>query len=158
MTPTTAAVRGTGPLLVRRFLTDYARHRVNLLMLILAAHPVRRLPGRPWQAAPTSRPPARCVARSVWPEAPVVAAVPAQLVQHLQAGRSVVLDHGLWLRSERNAWTKPLAKPADIRFPRPSLQEATPDLQPVRASSGPSKSAPRVGRRSGGRPRFAQQA
>ena len=35
MSPLTAAVRGTGPLLVRRFLTDYARNRVNLLMLVL---------------------------------------------------------------------------------------------------------------------------
>lgn len=35
MTPMTAAARLTGPLLVRRFLADYARNPVNLLMLVL---------------------------------------------------------------------------------------------------------------------------
>lgn len=39
-------------------------------------------------------------------ERPVVDAVRAQLAGHLAAGRDVVLDHGLWLRSEREAWTK----------------------------------------------------
>ena len=35
MTRITAAVGLTGPLLVRRFLADYARNPVNLLMLVL---------------------------------------------------------------------------------------------------------------------------
>jgi hypothetical protein len=35
MNPATAAARMTGPLLVRRFLADYARNPVNLLMLVL---------------------------------------------------------------------------------------------------------------------------
>jgi predicted kinase len=39
-------------------------------------------------------------------EAPVIDAVRAQLVRHLRAGRSVVLDHGLWLRSDRDEWKK----------------------------------------------------
>lgn len=39
-------------------------------------------------------------------ERPVVDAIRAQLVEHLAAGHAVVLDHGLWLRSDREAWTK----------------------------------------------------
>lgn len=37
-------------------------------------------------------------------EAPVVDDIRAQLIQHLTAGTSVVLDHGLWLRKDRDAW------------------------------------------------------
>ncbi|MFG3126726.1 AAA family ATPase [Streptomyces tendae] len=39
-------------------------------------------------------------------EAPAIDAVRAQLVEHLQAGQSIVLDHGLWRRSDRDAWKK----------------------------------------------------
>ncbi|MFD7923999.1 AAA family ATPase [Streptomyces sp. NPDC059740] len=35
-------------------------------------------------------------------ERPVVEAVLAELVDHLRAGRDLVLDHGLWLRRERD--------------------------------------------------------
>ncbi|WP_371665828.1 ATP-binding protein [Streptomyces sp. NBC_01241] len=37
-------------------------------------------------------------------EVPAVDAVRAQLVEHLQAGQSIVLDHGLWRRSDRDEW------------------------------------------------------
>ena len=39
-------------------------------------------------------------------EAPVVAEVREQLVNLVAAGRDVVLDHGLWLRSSRDEWRK----------------------------------------------------
>ncbi len=39
-------------------------------------------------------------------ERPVVDAVRQQLVDELAAGRDVVLDHGLWLREDRDAWKK----------------------------------------------------
>ena len=39
-------------------------------------------------------------------ERPVINTVRAQLVTYLTAGRDVVLDHGLWLRSNRETWTK----------------------------------------------------
>lgn len=35
---------------------------------------------------------------------PVVEAIRARLVNELEAGNDVVLDHGLWLREERDAW------------------------------------------------------
>ncbi|WP_405399563.1 AAA family ATPase [Streptomyces microflavus] len=35
---------------------------------------------------------------------PVVEAIRARLVKELEAGNDVVLDHGLWLRKERDAW------------------------------------------------------
>ncbi|TDB78255.1 ATP-binding protein [Micromonospora sp. KC723] len=37
-------------------------------------------------------------------EAPVVAEVRAELVRLLRAGHDVVVDHGLWRRSERDDW------------------------------------------------------
>ncbi|MFB6750672.1 AAA family ATPase [Streptomyces sp. NPDC056353] len=39
-------------------------------------------------------------------EAPAVETVRAQLTEHLRAGRAVVLDHGLWRRSDREEWQK----------------------------------------------------
>ncbi|MFI0741191.1 AAA family ATPase [Streptomyces sp. NPDC021100] len=39
-------------------------------------------------------------------ERPVVDAVRRQLAEHLAAGHDVVLDHGLWLRADRDAWKK----------------------------------------------------
>ena len=39
-------------------------------------------------------------------ERPVLDVVRRQLVAHLEAGRDVVLDHGLWRRDERDAWKK----------------------------------------------------
>jgi predicted kinase len=39
-------------------------------------------------------------------EALVVDDIRAQLIQHLTAGTSVVLDHGLWLRNDRDAWRR----------------------------------------------------
>ncbi|MEU7339638.1 ATP-binding protein [Streptomyces sp. NPDC007074] len=39
-------------------------------------------------------------------EAPVVSEVRAELVALIGVGQDVVLDHGLWLRSEREEWTK----------------------------------------------------
>ncbi|MFI8949374.1 MULTISPECIES: AAA family ATPase [unclassified Streptomyces] len=39
-------------------------------------------------------------------EAPAVETVRAQLTEHLRAGRAVVLDHGLWRRSDREEWKK----------------------------------------------------
>ncbi|MFF3418426.1 AAA family ATPase [Streptomyces sp. NPDC002698] len=39
-------------------------------------------------------------------EAPVVAEVRERLVNLVTAGRDVVLDHGLWLRSSRDEWRK----------------------------------------------------
>ncbi|OKK02415.1 ATP/GTP-binding protein [Streptomyces sp. CB03234] len=39
-------------------------------------------------------------------ERPVIEAVRGQLIEHLAAGRNVVLDHGLWLRSDREEWKK----------------------------------------------------
>ncbi|WP_432021688.1 AAA family ATPase [Streptomyces parvus] len=35
---------------------------------------------------------------------PVVEAIRARLVKELEAGNDVVLDHGLWRRTERDAW------------------------------------------------------
>lgn len=37
-------------------------------------------------------------------EAPAVETVRAQLTEHLRAGRAIVLDHGLWRRSDREEW------------------------------------------------------
>ncbi|MGH3822037.1 MAG: AAA family ATPase [Pseudonocardiaceae bacterium] len=42
-------------------------------------------------------------------ERPVVDAVRQQLIDHLQVGRDVVLDHGLWLREDRDGWRKTVA-------------------------------------------------
>ncbi|UQI49851.1 ATP-binding protein (plasmid) [Streptomyces sp. HU2014] len=39
-------------------------------------------------------------------ERPVVDAIRRQLAEHLAAGDDVVLDHGLWLRADRDAWKK----------------------------------------------------
>ncbi|MFE2320425.1 AAA family ATPase [Streptomyces sp. NPDC059441] len=39
-------------------------------------------------------------------EAPVVAEVRERLAELVAAGRDVVLDHGLWLRSDREEWKK----------------------------------------------------
>ncbi|MBC2875428.1 ATP-binding protein [Streptomyces mobaraensis] len=39
-------------------------------------------------------------------ERPVVDAVRRRLAEHLAAGDDVVLDHGLWLREDRDAWKK----------------------------------------------------
>ncbi|QNE74479.1 AAA family ATPase [Streptomyces finlayi] len=39
-------------------------------------------------------------------EAPAVETVRTQLAEHLRAGHPVVLDHGLWLRSDRDEWKK----------------------------------------------------
>ncbi|MFF4969787.1 AAA family ATPase [Streptomyces sp. NPDC001037] len=39
-------------------------------------------------------------------EAPAVETVRAQLTEHLRAGCAVVLDHGLWRRSDREEWQK----------------------------------------------------
>ncbi|MFD8654122.1 AAA family ATPase [Streptomyces mirabilis] len=39
-------------------------------------------------------------------EAPAVETVRAQLTEHLLVGHSVVLDHGLWRRSDRDEWKK----------------------------------------------------
>ncbi|WSQ12957.1 ATP-binding protein [Streptomyces sp. NBC_01231] len=39
-------------------------------------------------------------------EAPAVETVRARLTELLRAGRSVVLDHGLWRRSDRDEWKK----------------------------------------------------
>lgn len=39
-------------------------------------------------------------------ERPVVDAVRAQLTEHLAVGHDVVLDHGLWVREDREAWKK----------------------------------------------------
>jgi predicted kinase len=39
-------------------------------------------------------------------EAPAVETVRAQLTELLRAGRSIVLDHGLWRRSDRDEWKK----------------------------------------------------
>ncbi|MBV9143190.1 MAG: ATP-binding protein [Pseudonocardiales bacterium] len=39
-------------------------------------------------------------------EAPIVAELTARMVELVRAGRSVVFDHGLWLRSERDAYKR----------------------------------------------------
>ncbi|KNB50882.1 ATP/GTP-binding protein [Streptomyces caatingaensis] len=39
-------------------------------------------------------------------ERPVVEAIRRRLAEHLAAGGDVVLDHGLWLREDRDAWKK----------------------------------------------------
>ncbi|MFI9206126.1 AAA family ATPase [Streptomyces sp. NPDC053048] len=39
-------------------------------------------------------------------ERPVVEAIRRRLAEHLAAGDDVVLDHGLWLREDRDAWKK----------------------------------------------------
>ncbi|MCD9145879.1 AAA family ATPase [Streptomyces albireticuli] len=39
-------------------------------------------------------------------ERPVVEAIRHRLAEHLAAGDDVVLDHGLWLREDRDAWKK----------------------------------------------------
>lgn len=42
-------------------------------------------------------------------ERPVIDAVRQQLIEHLEDGRGVVLDHGLWLREDRDVWKKTVA-------------------------------------------------
>ncbi|WP_078951904.1 AAA family ATPase [Streptomyces sp. NRRL F-5755] len=39
-------------------------------------------------------------------ERPVVEAIRERFVKELEAGNDVVLDHGLWLRDERDAWRR----------------------------------------------------
>ncbi|KAB7852858.1 ATP-binding protein [Streptomyces mobaraensis] len=39
-------------------------------------------------------------------ERPAVEAIRRRLAEHLAAGHDVVLDHGLWLRADRDAWKK----------------------------------------------------
>jgi predicted kinase len=39
-------------------------------------------------------------------ERPVLDAIRQQLITYLDDGRAVVLDHGLWLRDDREAWKK----------------------------------------------------
>ncbi|MEU6381658.1 ATP-binding protein [Streptomyces sp. NPDC046909] len=43
-------------------------------------------------------------------EAPAVAEVREELVKLIAAGRDAVLDHGLWLRTEREEWKKLIAE------------------------------------------------
>lgn len=54
-------------------------------------------------------------------EAPVVAEVREELVELIAAGRDAVLDHGLWLRSDREEWKKLIAeaggRPKLLYFP-----------------------------------------
>lgn len=56
-------------------------------------------------------------------EAPVVAEVREELVDLIAAGRDVVLDHGLWLRSDREEWKKLVTeaggRPQVLYFPVP---------------------------------------
>ncbi|MFJ9893600.1 ATP-binding protein [Streptomyces sp. NPDC091280] len=56
-------------------------------------------------------------------EAPVVAEVREELVALVAAGRDVVLDHGLWLRSDREEWKKLViaagGRPRVLYFPVP---------------------------------------
>jgi len=56
-------------------------------------------------------------------EAPVVAEVREELVDLIAAGRNVVLDHGLWLRSDREEWKKLVTeaggRPEVLYFPVP---------------------------------------
>ncbi|MDT3728769.1 ATP-binding protein [Streptomyces sp. DSM 41972] len=39
-------------------------------------------------------------------ERPVVAAIRQQFIKEIEAGNDVVLDHGLWRRTERDAWRR----------------------------------------------------
>ncbi|QDO13999.1 ATP-binding protein [Streptomyces sp. S1D4-23] len=56
-------------------------------------------------------------------EAPVVAEVRERLVDLIAAGRNAVLDHGLWLRSDREEWKKVVTaaggRPRLLYFPVP---------------------------------------
>lgn len=56
-------------------------------------------------------------------EAPVVAKVREELVDLIAAGRDAVLDHGLWLRSDREEWKKLVleagGRPKLLYFPVP---------------------------------------
>ncbi|MEU6460094.1 ATP-binding protein [Streptomyces sp. NPDC047065] len=56
-------------------------------------------------------------------EAPVVAEVRKELVELIAAGRDAVVDHGLWLRSDREEWTKLVTeaggRPRLLYFPVP---------------------------------------
>ena len=56
-------------------------------------------------------------------EAPVVAEVREELVALITAGRDTVLDHGLWLRSDREEWKKLVVEaggtPRLLYFPVP---------------------------------------
>lgn len=56
-------------------------------------------------------------------EAPVVAEVREELVTLIAAGRDTVLDHGLWLRSDREEWKKLVTaaggRPRLLYFPVP---------------------------------------
>ncbi len=56
-------------------------------------------------------------------EAPVVAEVREELVALVAGGRDVVLDHGLWLRSDREEWRKLVVeaggRPRTLYFPVP---------------------------------------
>ncbi|MCX4617969.1 ATP-binding protein [Streptomyces mirabilis] len=59
-------------------------------------------------------------------EAPVVAEVREELVDLIAAGRDVVLDHGLWLRSDREEWKKLVieagGRPRLLYFPVPRTE------------------------------------
>ncbi|KFG76996.1 hypothetical protein FM21_13295 [Streptomyces mutabilis] len=56
-------------------------------------------------------------------EAPVVSEVREELVSLVAAGRDVVVDHGLWLRSDREEWKKLVVeaggRPRMLYFPVP---------------------------------------
>ncbi|MET8945426.1 ATP-binding protein [Streptomyces sp. NPDC004542] len=59
-------------------------------------------------------------------EAPVIAEIREELVGLIAAGRDAVLDHGLWLRSDREEWKKVIAeaggRPRLLYFPVPRAE------------------------------------
>lgn len=65
-------------------------------------------------------------------ERPVVAAIRQRFIKEIEAGNGVVLDHGLWRRSERDAWRPPPSR--------------LPPRQPSRTAAAPCRAQPARGR------------
>ncbi|MCC9311938.1 ATP-binding protein [Kitasatospora sp. RB6PN24] len=87
-----AGITGSGKTVLAQTLADYGLVRLSV------DEEVHRLHGRYGVDSPESEYFER--------ERPVLDSVRRRLTEHLAAGQDVVLDHGLWRRSDREAWKK----------------------------------------------------
>ncbi|MFE3654145.1 AAA family ATPase, partial [Streptomyces sp. NPDC059152] len=72
-------------------------------------------------------------------ERPVVEATRERFIKEIEAGHDVVLDHGLWRRSERDTWRQ--GPPHTARPPPP---HDTPPPPPATHARGPPRPPPRL--------------
>ncbi|MET8127485.1 AAA family ATPase [Streptomyces sp. NPDC005231] len=73
-------------------------------------------------------------------EAPAVETVRAQLTEHLHASHAVVLDHGLWRRSDRDEWKKTVrAAGGRPLIVYPASNQGGPSAAPSRTQPAPGR-------------------